>query len=123
MGIQLKPCPFCGSEAAFKVGYHMKVDAKVGCDECGAEGPVFGTDANSGDFRPQAADAWNRRTDEELTRLRAEPAAKSKDAARYQFIRDADRSDDVIGYEDILMYAGDSLDAAIDSAMGEGNGR
>lgn len=58
--------------------------------------------------------------DREITRLRAELAAKSKDAARYRYIRDctsADAVDLVTDWSDL------ELDQAIDSKMGEGNGR
>lgn len=50
--------------------------------------------------------------------LRAELAAKSKDAERYAFIRDADRSDALIPYDSLLMFAGQSLDEEIDCAIG-----
>lgn len=51
---------------------------------------------------------------------RAKPtvtAAVEQDAARYRWLRDADRSDPVIPYDELLCYAGESLDAAIDAAM------
>jgi hypothetical protein len=44
-------------------------------------------------------------------------SADARDAARYRFIRDADRSDDKI--PDVLLYTMDSLDAYIDAAMKE----
>lgn len=56
------PCPFCGGEGKLKTGYHMLVDAKIGCDDCYAEGPVFGTDAKDGDYSGEAIAAWNKRT-------------------------------------------------------------
>lgn len=40
------------------------------------------------------------------------------DAMRYRFIRDADRCDEHIRYEELLMYAEENLDEAIDAAMG-----
>ncbi len=40
-----------------------------------------------------------------------------KDAARYRFLRDADRSEENCPYEQMLMYAMESLDEAIDAAM------
>lgn len=40
-----------------------------------------------------------------------------QDAARYRFIRDADRCDPVLGIESLLAYAMESLDEAIDAAL------
>lgn len=40
------------------------------------------------------------------------------DAERYRFIRDADRSDEKLGYDQILTYSQETLDEAIDAAMG-----
>lgn len=51
--------------------------------------------------------------------LLAELDAARKDAERYRFIRDADRSDRAISFQALLSLAMDSLDAAIDSAMKE----
>lgn len=61
----------------------------------------------------------------EITRLRAELAAKSKDAARYVWLRDhAPEAWDVTRWldnEHQEIHVQDYLDEAIDSAMGEGN--
>lgn len=43
--------------------------------------------------------------------------ALRKDAERYRFIRDADRSDGVLDSEDLILYAMESLDDVIDEAM------
>lgn len=53
-----------------------------------------------------------------LLNLRAEADALRVDAMRYRFIRDADRCDEHIRYEELLMYAEENLDEAIDAAMG-----
>lgn len=53
----------------------------------------------------------------DLERLRAELADSKQDAARYRFIRDADRSDEHLGFDSILCYAMESLDEAVDAAM------
>lgn len=55
---------------------------------------------------------------DEIARLRAESDALRVDAMRYRFIRDADRCDQHIRYEELLMYAEENLDEAIDAAMG-----
>lgn len=56
----------------------------------------------------------------EITRLRAELAAKSKDATRYAWLRDGSNPEagDFVG-----AYTDACLDAVIDRNMGEGNGR
>lgn len=63
----------------------------------------------------------------EIIRLRAELAVKSKDAARYVWLRDhAPEEWDVTRHlddEHLEVHIQDYLDEAIDSAMGEGNGR
>ena len=53
----------------------------------------------------------------ENQRLLNELEKDKKDAARYRFMRDADRSDENCPYEQMLMYAMESLDEAIDAAM------
>lgn len=67
------------------------------------------THQSSPHFSPQPA-AQIALTDAEIERLR-------KDASRYRFIRDADRSDTHI--DDIALYAMGSLDEYIDTAMKE----
>lgn len=52
-----------------------------------------------------------------LRALVAEVERLNKDAARYRFLRDADRSDPAIDYETLLSLAMESMDAAIDAAM------
>lgn len=41
----------------------------------------------------------------------------ARDAARYRFIRDADRSDEALDYGSLMELAMESMDAAIDEAM------
>lgn len=45
-------------------------------------------------------------------------AQERQDAARYRFLRDADRSDPAIDFDKLLSLAMESMDAAIDEAMG-----
>ena len=45
------------------------------------------------------------------------------DAARYRFIRDADRSDAFVDYETPFSPSGESLDEAIDAAIREERSR
>lgn len=52
-----------------------------------------------------------------LRALVAEVERLNKDAARYRFLRDADRSDPAIDYETLLSLSMESMDAAIDAAM------
>lgn len=69
--------------------------------------------------------------DREITRLRAELAAKSKDAERYRWLRKfASDSNQVSGKTPTVVWVCEysegwnaSFDKAIDQAMGEGNGR
>lgn len=60
------------------------------------------------DGEPKAAAA-------ELRRLHAENETLRKDAERYRFIRDADRSDCIT--PELALYAMESLDAYVDAAM------
>jgi hypothetical protein len=55
--------------------------------------------------------AWHR-FEAELQR-----GAEARDAMRYRFLRDADRSDPAIDFELLLSLAMDSLDDAVDAAM------
>lgn len=52
-----------------------------------------------------------------MEKAKAEHDAILRDAERYRFIRDADRSDDLI--PDIGLYAMESLDDYVDDAMAE----
>lgn len=69
---------------------------------------------------------WVRFEDHEqvVADLRAELAAKSKDAERYAWLRErAGQDDDFVQiFIDNESYAPGHLDAQVDSAMGEGNG-
>ena len=56
-------------------------------------------------------DHWRARHDA----VAAELAAMRRDAERYRFIRDADKSDDLI--PEVGLYAMESLDSYIDAAM------
>ena len=55
MDINLKPCPFCGGQAKIFGYSHMWY---VKCPACGASTACENTDK-------KAADAWNRRADDE----------------------------------------------------------
>ena len=65
MKLKLKRCPFCGGEAELMVGEHNFYDAKVRCNECYTEGPVFDADPDDpGIEKKNVADAvehWNTR--------------------------------------------------------------
>ena len=52
-----------------------------------------------------------------MEKAKAEHDAMERDAARYRFIRDADKSDDLI--PEIALYAMESLDDYVDAAMRE----
>lgn len=71
-------------------------------------------------------DSWLHQR-EEIAFLRAELAAKSKDAERYRWLRENGRDRGFSVEQDkgawVHTHAEKSLDKAIDSAMGEGNGR
>ena len=59
---ELKPCPFCGAEAAFSdvcfatSSYHpyKRTYRKIFCKKCGGETKAWGTES-------KAVEAWNRR--------------------------------------------------------------
>lgn len=74
---EIKPCPFCGGEARFRVSENRSAHFGVGftffveCTKCGAKYPkryecLFYMDGNGTinartDERAQAIDDWNRR--------------------------------------------------------------
>ena len=68
---KLKPCPFCGGEAAMAKGECFFVIPKyfgrlrvVVCNECGAMGGMFNTLAMSEEEAEKLAiESWNRRVD------------------------------------------------------------
>lgn len=75
--IKLRPCPFCGGEAVFKIQKICSVSAllaaeiEVECSECKIRLPgryyLFVNENENGEFsltsdQQKAADAWNRRT-------------------------------------------------------------
>lgn len=136
--IKLMPCPFCGNSVA-----PAAADVPEGLDEAinyAARQPVGqlriftgraglpGAGQRSYEMQPLPP-AMN--LPDGITDLYAAPAVPEdmrRDAERYRFIRDADRSDPIISYDDLLMWAGKALDNAIDAAMaaqpqGEGVGR
>lgn len=58
--IKLKPCPFCGGEAAtvFYTGYIY-----VSCENCGATSEMVKISEEYSATEKAAAEAWNRRVD------------------------------------------------------------
>lgn len=115
---ELLRCPFCASnEVDVQVGCHMTVDAKVVCSTCGAEGPVFGTNAKTGDFTDQAITAWNTRASE-VGASRSVGGDVERDAARYRWLRDkGDAAYIEWGGEAAGSAHGSELDTAIDAAL------
>lgn len=72
--IQLRPCPFCGSEKL----EHQRFTF-VWCRECEAEGPNV-------DSEPEAIAAWNRRVEEKkMESTISEIQAKQSEAMRTAF--------------------------------------
>ena len=72
-----RPCPFCGGEAKRHWGEHSFNDAKVRCEQCHAEGPMFdvddGAEDESGRNEIAAIAAWN---------TRASPSASAEGGMR-----------------------------------------
>lgn len=64
---ELKPCPFCGGEAAFYTGADNCVPrhatAFVYCKECRSATRLFTDVKNDGAFITAAGEAWNRRAE------------------------------------------------------------
>ncbi len=60
MDVELKPCPFCGSDRVFAHKHFWHV---VLCQHCGAEGPASkeGETVSEAEAKAQAIAAWNRR--------------------------------------------------------------
>ena len=61
--IKLKLCPFCGGVAKFVLGEQYREEFKqsndwIQCSSCGVETPYF-------DTPEEAAEAWNRRAENE----------------------------------------------------------
>jgi hypothetical protein len=54
----MKPCPFCGGESPNVESWDGWVH--VGCSDCGARGPVYGSDEESETHKHDCAVAsWN----------------------------------------------------------------
>lgn len=64
---ELKPCPFCGGEARFKVWGNV---AGVECDRCG-----IGTHTACIDEYQNAIDAWNTRAERTCKNVHKPPKA------------------------------------------------
>jgi Lar family restriction alleviation protein len=65
MGIDLKPCPFCGVTDVSHVRHSPGDIYFVACDSCGVEGPHVYKGAvrkTPLEYEAEAAAAWNRRT-------------------------------------------------------------
>lgn len=58
MGIELKPCPFCGSKA--KYTYSMPYNA-VQCTKCKVFGKTIIDSYEQQDGKAEAIEAWNKR--------------------------------------------------------------
>lgn len=56
----LKPCPFCGGKA--RLVYRELVSCVV-CRKCGASGDIYIDSYEVGDGKKEAAEAWNKRID------------------------------------------------------------
>ena len=83
MNEELKPCPFCGGRARFRVSTNKSTHSNVGfdfnieCSECRLEYPKRyecmvcmdekGAINARTDERPQAINDWNRRVNDENT--------------------------------------------------------
>lgn len=78
----LKPCPFCGAEAAYTE--HEKTNETRGwCPRgCGAEGPFGARSLGPGWGDAMARDGWNIRPIEDALRARAEAAEAALATAR-----------------------------------------
>ncbi len=59
--VELKPCPFCGSEAFLTGGFRGSLNIfYIVCGKCNAIGEKFGSKCEEG-TREQAIKAWNKR--------------------------------------------------------------
>lgn len=67
---RLKPCPFCGGEAAVRTSTTHTIpnhaNALCYCKECLSTGPIFADYDNDGSFIIKAVNAWNRRANDVL---------------------------------------------------------
>lgn len=63
--IKLKPCPFCGNEAALSSGqFDGKETSYVSCKTCGGRGKFFYVSSKYASAE-RAIEAWNRRVQDE----------------------------------------------------------
>ena len=60
---ELKPCPFCGGEAAVRWTSFFSAEARVECGQCGCR-TMFCKSNTSEDARRLAEMLWNRRVGE-----------------------------------------------------------
>lgn len=65
MGIELKPCPFCGGKAHMLGGAFFSVHRCVECRRCGARTMDYKSETWR-DAERMAAIAWNRRAEDEV---------------------------------------------------------
>ncbi len=65
---ELKPCPFCGGTAkfiSFSEIRSYRPACLVKCDDCGASVREFVSEDNTFSYKDEAANAWNRRANDE----------------------------------------------------------
>ena len=72
---KLKPCPFCGGKAVFKVGCKKgRITLRIACKRCHAKSKRYDSEASGNEYETQtyfevikkkAMEAWNRRANDE----------------------------------------------------------
>jgi hypothetical protein len=67
----------------------------------------------------EAAQSLYLEAQQRIAALEQQVAELGRDAGRYRFVRNADRSDKYLPWEQLISYSMKSLDEAIDAAMAQ----
>lgn len=105
--IKLKPCPFCGGEGELNTADFNSCYSLVKCKQCGAECGMVGISRKYCSDE-KAAEAWNRRTDDDRSEAIREFAEKIKGLVKQKnyLLADIHNSKDfgmfTLGFEQVI---------------------
>lgn len=105
--IKLKSCPFCGGEGKLIASGFNECYSLVKCEQCGAESGMFRISKEYCSDE-KAAEAWNRRTDDDRSEAIREFAEKIKGLVKQKnyLLADIHNSKDfgmfTLGFEQVI---------------------